>query len=217
MAGSGRPPLFGALASRRLTWWPEIGVGYFPVEAGTTPYDRAYFEEFVRRADTDTGRALMRARVEFVAKYWTAALVDVGIGSGAFLEARNAAGHGPTLGYDVNPTAVEWLRSRNLYYDPRDNSPLALSFWDSLEHIPDFSRFLCSPLLWVFVCLPVFRDGAHVLASKHYKKDEHCWYFTAAGLIHVMNMLGFVCVETSVVETELGREDIGTFAFRRLS
>jgi hypothetical protein len=30
-----------------------------------------------------------------------------------------------------------------------------------------------------------------------------------------MNLCGFALVSESIVETELGREDIGTFAFRR--
>src|SRR5215467_14106475 len=70
-----------------LTWW-SIGIGYYPVMAGIAPYDRAYFDRFARQADTPIGRALMDARVAFVARHYQDNLCDVGIGSGAFIERR---------------------------------------------------------------------------------------------------------------------------------
>jgi hypothetical protein len=91
----------------------------------------------------------------------------------------------------------------------------AVSLWDVLEHIPDFQPLLANVREWLFLSLPIFRDAAHVLASKHFKPDEHCWYFTRDGLVVAMNLCGFALVSESIVETELGREDIGTFAFRR--
>jgi hypothetical protein len=54
-----------------------------------------------------------------------------------------------------------------------------------------------------------------VLRSKHFRPTEHCWYFTRPGLVFAMKLCGFVLVSESNIETELGREDIGTFAFRR--
>ena len=68
---------------------------------------------------------------------------------------------------------------------------------------------------WLFMSLPVFNDVDHVLRSKHFKPDEHFWYFTRDGLVAAMLMCGFKLVAESDVESELGREDIGTFAFRR--
>jgi hypothetical protein len=56
-----------------------------------------------------------------------------------------------------------------------------------------------------------------VLKSKHYRKDEHYWYFSKAGLIIFMDRLGWKLREVSDVETILGREGITSFAFRRVS
>jgi len=70
---------------------------------------------------------------------------------------------------------------------------------------------------WLFVSLPIFRDAEHVLRSKHFRPQEHVWYFSRDGLIYAMKQCGFDLVSESNVETELGREDIGTFAFKRSS
>ncbi len=202
------------IAARRLTWWPDIGIGYYPVEAGIAPYNTAYFDRFADQANSEIGRTLMRARVDFVARHFSGTLVDVGIGSGAFVELRNQ-GRRKTYGWDVCPKAMKWLADKNLLIDPNLVPVDAISLWDVLEHIHDFRHLLDNVREWVFVSLPIFNDCDHVLGSKHFRKDEHVWYFTAPGLITVMNSLGFDCIEHSDIETKIGREDIGSFAFRR--
>ena len=71
-----------------------------------------------------------------------------------------------------------------------------------LEHIPDFQPLLANVREWVFVSLPIFRDAEHVLRSKHFRPEEHCWYFTRDGLVYAMKMCGFALVSESKVETE---------------
>lgn len=212
--------MFHRFAERCLTWWPAVGVGYYPVEAGTEPYDREYFDRFTRQADSEIGRALMDAREKLVAAFYKGELVDVGIGSGAFVNLRNTRGLATndrvTLGYDVNPAGVAWLRERDLFCDPYQPRVRAVSLWDVLEHIPDFDRLLANVTQWVFTSLPIFRDAAHVLHSKHFRPTEHVWYFTSDGLIEVMRRFGFECMAGPLdMESALGREDIGTFVFRR--
>jgi hypothetical protein len=200
-------------SARRLRWWPELGLGYYPVETGIEPYDQDYFDNFARNAETDIGRALMRARVDFVERHYQGPLIDVGIGSGAFVELRRQ--QRPTLGYDVNKCGIDWLNDRNLLVDPYLVEHDAMTMWDVLEHIPEFDWLVCNVRQWLFLSLPIFRDAAHALASKHFKPAEHYWYFTRDGLVFAMKSCGFALVEQSTVETELGREDIGMFAFRR--
>lgn len=217
LGGPSRPELLDKLTVGRLTWLPAIGVGYYPVTAGAAPYDRAYFERFGRQADSQIGRALMNARVDLVADYHAGELVDVGIGSGAFVELRNSGGRFPpnTFGFDVNPCGLAWLKDRQLYADPYVRRVRAVSFWDVLEHIPDFPKILANVTDWVFISIPIFTDANHVLRSRHFRPTEHVWYFTAEGLINVMAQLGFRHVYQDNVETRLGREDIGSFVFRR--
>ena len=196
-----------------LQWFANLGVGYFPVTA--QPYDQAYFDRFARQASEPIGCKLMAGRVAFVAKHYRGLLLDVGIGSGAFIEKRNAGNLYSTRGFDINPAGIAWLYARELWCNPYNHAVSAVSMWDVLEHIHDFRPLLANVKKWLFLSLPIFRDAEHVLRSKHFRKDEHCWYWTRRGLITMLDDLGFVLIEESNMEIEAGREDIGAFAFRR--
>jgi hypothetical protein len=207
-------PLVGRFASSGLTWWPQLGIGYYPVATGLEPYDQDYFDRFARDAQSELGRALMRARCNFVEQHYRGPLIDVGIGCGAFVELRNSRGR-MTYGYDVNPAGIKWLLARKLMINPYRITFDAITLWDVLEHISDFQGLLNNVASWVFVSMPIFYSVEHALCSKHFRTDEHYWYFTRDGLIHAMRVCGFELISASNIETELGREDIGTFAFRR--
>jgi hypothetical protein len=178
------------------------------------PYDQDYFDRFDRDARTELGRSLMRARVNFVEQHYRGTLIDVGIGSGAFVELRSR--RRMTYGYDVNPAGIRWLEERMLLVDPYLVAFDAMTLWDVLEHIEDFEPLLANVRDWLFLSLPIFRDAEHALRSKHFRPDEHCWFFSRDGLVTAMRLEGFALVTESAIETELGREDIGTFAFRRV-
>lgn len=208
-----RDATFAQWSGDSLVWLPERGMGFFPVK--DAPYDAAYFAKYQGYAATPMGRALTEARIELVARHWRGELVDVGIGCGDFVAARTEATGALTLGCDVNPLAIDWLNARCLWLDPAHESVAAASFWDSLEHIPQPDLILANVRQFVFVSLPIFADVAHVLRSKHYRKDEHCWYWTRAGFLAWMAAQGWQPVEHNVMETALGREDIETFAFKR--
>lgn len=207
-------PLDALFSRRRLTWWPQIGIGWYPVEAGNEPYDQGYFDRFARDAQTPLGQALMQGRLEFVERHYQGALVDIGIGSGAFVELRQKHGR-PTWGYDVNPAGIAWLDERRLRVDPYRCPFDAMTLWDVLEHIPYYPPLLANVRKWLFVSTPIYRDAEHVLRSKHFRPLEHCFYFTQPGLVYAMKLCGFELVSESTFETDLGREDIGTFAFKR--
>jgi hypothetical protein len=121
----------------------------------------------------------------------------------------------PTFGYDVNPAGIEWLQRRRLFADPYAAPFEAASMWDVLEHMPDYPTLLANVREWLFLSLPIFSGPEHVLRSKHFKPEEHCWYWTSQGLVIALEQCGFDLVSESAVETELGREDIGSFAFKR--
>jgi hypothetical protein len=197
---------FNEIRQENLCWMTEIGIGYF--EVNESPYDKAYFEKYVSYEDTPMAKALNAARVNLVSKYYGGEVVDIGIGSGAFIRA-----HGNAYGYDINPAGVEWLNEQGLYCEPKDI--FAATFWDSFEHIKDPATILNEVSGWVFMSVPLFDSMYHVMRSKHYRKDEHYWYFTYNGLCKYMKLHGFDFVHFSRVETELGREDIGSFVFKR--
>lgn len=194
-----------------LIWLPERGMGYYPVNRADEPYDAGYFDKYRAYASTDMGRALTAARVDLVSRYYDGELVDVGIGCGAFVEARP-----DTFGFDVNPAAVAWLWGAGLYRDLyRDEIPAA-TFWDSLEHIEDPGAALACVEQFAFVSLPIFDDCEHVRQSKHFRRDEHRWYWTRAGFVAWASACGFETIARSRMESDLGRDGIETFVLRRM-
>lgn len=204
--------LFMDTARDCLLWIEEAQTGYFPVTAPV--YDQAYFDRYEAQADSEIGRALNAARCELVARHWGGVVLDVGIGSGAFLKARGDMGD---KGFDVNPAGVEWLQDRDKYgslYAGR-KSWGAVTFWDSLEHMdrPDLALDCVKTV--AFVSLPIFRDAAHARRSKHFRPDEHVWYWTRWGFIEFARRFGFEVVEHNTMESLAGREDIETFVLSR--
>lgn len=186
------------------------GIWYYPVIEA--PYDQAYFDKYLGYEDTEVGKRLTEARVALVQRHWLGAVMDIGIGSGQFIKAMP-----PELvkGFDINPAGVRWLQERGLFCNPYHQVIEAGCFWDSLEHIKHPDLVLDSICSWVFISIPIFTDRAHVLRSKHFRTDEHYWYFTEEGLTQYMSKWGFERIEISRIELECGREDICSYAFRR--
>jgi hypothetical protein len=190
-----------------LKWMPELGIGYY--EVNPTDYNEAYFQKYKTYEGSEIAEKLNNARVGLVKKFFEGRILDIGIGSGAFISA-----HGNADGFDINPAGIAWLKDRGIYREPSQLVE-AVTFWDSFEHIRNPGLLLDHVKTWVFMSIPLFDGSAHVLRSKHYRKDEHYWYFTFNGLNTYMQLHGFGFVEFNRMETEIGREDIGTFVFKR--
>lgn len=204
----------GTLQAGRLQWIEEEGFGYFECYPG--PYDQAYFDRYAAQAETDIGRSLNEARCNLVSRHWGGGVLDVGIGSGTFLEARAAEGIETDFGFDINPAGVEWLQARSRYRSLyMGRTCPAATFWDSLEHMQRPDLALDQVQTVAFVSLPIFRDAAHVIASRHYRKDEHYFYWSRSGFIRFAARCGFSVIEHNTMESLAGREDIETFVLSR--
>ena len=188
-----------------LLWSDELGMGYHP--RPPMDYTGPYFAKYQALDATDMGAALTKARVDMVRRHYTGQVVDIGIGGGRFVTEAQA------MGFDVNPEAVAWLGER--YYNPYTNHAEAVTCWDSLEHIQQPEALLDHVGEWLFVSMPIYKDQADCLTSKHYKPGEHVWYWTMPGFIGWCERQGFELMEINRAESELGREGISSFAFRR--
>lgn len=203
-------------------FWDHVnGIGHSSVEPMN--YEDSYFQNYVERDKTPMGKALTKARVEFVeetlGKLNSYLVTDIGIGGGGFVKASGG------YGYDVSESAKKWLIENNRWRNPGDYElrgdhkydTSAMSFWDSLEHIEHPELMLSLISRYAFISMPIYKDKQHCLNSKHYKPGEHIWYFTRNGLINFMRYNGFKLGNHSLIESHLGREDIESFAFERVS
>lgn len=190
-----------------LLWSEELGFGFHtrpPID-----YEGDYFDNYVSLDATEIGAALTKARVEMVKRHWHGSLIDIGIGGGRFVKEAKVSG------FDVSIKALAWLEEKGLLANPYNGCD-AISCWDSLEHILDIESLIKNVKKYVFVSMPIYQSMEHCLASKHYKPGEHVWYFKRQGLIDWFSKQGFILMEENEIESDLGREDIFSFAFKRV-
>lgn len=218
--------LMGKIAHNQM-WWSDVaGFGFFNCdgynqEVGSYPYDDDYFNRYRDMAATSMAARLNGFRRELVSRYLPAyekpfKLLDVGIGDGAFLREIAGLAGVRSYGTDINPASVAWLveRAQLAGYGKKKEWD-AVTFWDSLEHFRDPRLPLQAAKHLAFVSIPIFQTSHHALASKHFRPEEHYWYFTREGFTRFVNQEGFEVVEVLTTETDLGREDIETFVLRR--
>lgn len=200
-----------------FVWAPEKGYGFHTRPA--MRYEGQYFAHYQKLDATHMGGLLTKARLELVRKFTDSTrTVDIGIGGGRYVQESGGAG------YDVCEDAVTWLKSEGLYVDPyapgfggTKSWVHAVTCWDSLEHIPEPEKLLAQVNEWLFVSLPVCDTWQEWVGSKHFKPAEHLHYWSATGFIRWCEALGFECREVNHAETELGREGITSFAFKRVA
>lgn len=203
---------FDAVEDRDLMLCLDRGVAY---QRAVEPiaYDEGYFDHYAALEGNAIARALNAARSGLVNRHVgpERTVLDVGVGSGEFVASRpNTSGH------DINPKAIEWLKARGRWAENLMGFD-AYTFWDVLEHVPSpnvyFKRM--PEGAYLFTSLPIFGDLKTVRQSKHYKPNEHLYYFTERGFVDWMAAYRFRLLERNDFETVAGRENILSFAFVR--
>ena len=200
-------------SSEHFSWDAEAGMGMDQTEVPLDLYSSDYWSEYRKRDATPTGARLTLERIRFVKRNVGAEeVVDIGIGGGRFVTERG----GLTFGFDVSEPAVKWLKSNQRFWNPYRHKPQNITCWDSLEHLKNPAMLIDRVDEHVFVSMPIYKDAADCLASKHFKPGEHLWYFTDWGLEEWFHERGFALMERNKMETECGREGIESFLFRRV-
>lgn len=187
--------------------WNDKGWGFLDADA---PCEKDYWAEYRKLDKTPLGRVLTALRVRMVRECSSACnlnILDVGIGGGAFCDAMDC------VGIDVNKKALEWLKKEALDWD--DKPVTVMTFWDSIEHIRHPGAYIAKANEWVLLSTPIYLDQEDALTSKHYKPNEHLWYFTDRGIKVFMSERGFRLFSQNELETDAGREGIGSYAFKR--
>lgn len=187
----------------------------YQIHPNPIQYDKNYFEKYVSYETNSIGSKLNEFRCNLVEKY-VESVLDVGIGSGFFLKKVKVK----KLGYDINPYGVDWLKENNIFFNPYENNCdhiEGFSFWDVLEHLENPNELLnkVKPHSYVFLSIPIFDNLEKIHLSRHWRPDEHLYYFTMNGLLNFMNLSGFDCLELRPDESLLGRENIFSFVFQK--
>lgn len=189
------------------------GVAYQRDMSKLVAYDDAYFNKCLGYEDQEIAVAINAGRIDLVNKHIgiDGKVLDVGIGSGEFINKRPN-----TLGYDVNPRAIRWLKETDRFadnFDPFDG----FTFWDVIEHIEDAEPYFRTMPIgsYLFTSIPIFTDLRKIRESRHYRPGEHLYYWTERGFVDWMAMHRFALIERQDYETVAGRDSIVSFAFRR--
>jgi 2-polyprenyl-3-methyl-5-hydroxy-6-metoxy-1,4-benzoquinol methylase len=189
---------------------PSRGIAYQRDMTTPVEYGEDYFNMCLDYEDKEIALKINKGRCEFVREHTGREVLDIGIGSGEFIKK-----FGNAVGFDVNEVAVKWLKKNNKYCSDIE-SKQAFTFWDVLEHIDNPARHYFKHMTkgsYVFVSMPIFEDLRNVKKSKHYRPNEHLYYFTEKGFIDYMGLYGFRCLAVDDFETTSGRESISSFAF----
>ncbi len=176
-------------------------------------YDSEYLQKI---KDKTNKKKISIIRKKLVDEHTPSGMIlDMGCGDCSFIDTAYRV-----YGYDIIPEIVKELKDKNIYRDPIELMPsdiVALTCWDSLEHMAEPKRFLSKiTTQTLYVSIPIIRDIRRTRQWKHYRPDEHFWYFECTGFIQWMKEQGFSCIFVCDDEVEEGeREDIMTFVLRR--
>jgi hypothetical protein len=200
-----------------LVWFTRLGYGYLP-QKKPFAYDMEYYLHYVELERHGLAFELSKRRAEFSDKYISDRMViDVGIGAGTFIKVRNWKWKkANTFGTDVCEEGLLWLREQGLEYSLTGRDCEVATFWDSLEHTLDASVYLAKVKDIAVITTPEYPDNPEgVMKSKHFKPDEHIYYFTREGIENFMDYYGFELKEISEFERGVGRQDITSYIFAR--
>ena len=179
-------------------------------------YSKEYWDKYIAYEKNEVSTPLNNFRKSITQKY-AYNIMDVGIGSGLFIKTVSAR---KKFGYDINRYAIQWLKAANIYHDPfkNDNSIInGWTFWDSIEHMEnpsDIISVIPHQAVLIF-SLPIFDKIEKVQMSKHYRPNEHLYYFTTNGFIKFLEDSDCTVIEIRTDETKIGRENILTFVARK--
>lgn len=187
-------------------------------------YDAKYSSTYDTPEYTKQSDKLMAMRLGFVMAAHgnrVNSLLDFGYGNGAFMKAA-AESIRTVEGFDVTGVKVDGFRTFTDH--PTHRCYDVMTFWDALEHLPDFNLLhqLCTGTL--VISLPYCharKEGLDWFSEnyKHRKPDEHLWHFDEVALEHTLKQYGWKPVAVSTFEdtvrkSEHGLPNILTMAFR---
>ena len=174
-------------------------------------YGRDYFLKYVELSKTTLSDQIHKCRCDLLKKHkYGGTVLDYGCGPGTF--AKAAPPEFEVSGYDINPNCNEHGILVN---------PDIVTFWDSIEHIPNFYEVIktLSPK-FIYLTTPNLKSvKSGIQEWKHYRPKEHLFYFDEDSLTMIFKHLGYNVLEINYNEGRLRNSEnptaILTMAFKR--
>ena len=182
------------------------------------PYEDEYFKNYVNLKNTNISKKLNNFRTKISSKYAkTGMILDVGVGSGEFIQKSK----NKVFGFDINPNGIKWLKDENKYLNPYtdDISKIKVfTLWDTLEHMvnPCYFLSLLKKNQIAIITLPIYDNFLRLTLSKHFKKNEHLYYWTNESFEWHMEQNEFKIIECSEEENKCGRQGVKTFVCKKI-
>jgi len=155
----------------------------------------------------------LNSKLKLVSKYCTSGeLLDIGCGTGHFLEVCNKAGYS-TFGVEPNDQARDFSKSKNIGNIYSDISEISsneqtfdiITLWHVLEHIPDLENFtnrlksLLSKNGILFIAVPNLESYDAKYYQQHwaaYDVPRHLYHFSQITMRNYLNINGFKHIKT---------------------
>ena len=196
-----------------------------PIEYGNDYFDKLKKYEGADRSDRaqkiSGGRVRMVKRYE---EYWSSFahenILDYGCGACTFIKTilDDDYFHIFPRGWDVMTESKRNMPQGSRWFDPYNENMREIgliTMWDVIEHLPEPSKLLdlVKHGTCVILSTPLYDSLDDIKDSKHYRPNEHFWYFTDKGIKVFMAEHGFFFEEQQYFEMAAGRENIGTYVF----
>lgn len=174
-------------------------------------YDKAYFDKLKGYEYTEIENKISQYRILLTMKYIKPdkRILDFGCGTGIFVRKHP---YNAIAGFDILYEKNDGNMIQNFKtYD-------AICMWDVLEHLQEPDKYINALKLngFLFLSLPIFDNLDDLKQSKHYRPNEHYWYFTDKGLKDYFIKNGYELREEGKGEIEAGRENIKSYVFQRI-
>ena len=188
----------------------------------TEDYSNKYLDKFkAYKENACMNSAINEARCELVSIYaGLEQVLDIGCGNMDFMALYHTKNCPLIYGYDVIPDTVKALQVLKAYVNPYHDyigNISVITMFDVLEHIADIDALLdkMPALSYIITSIPIYESLDDIKDSPHYRPGEHIWYFTDAGIKSLMNCNDYKYIESTDIETDIGRQDIRTYVFRK--
>lgn len=180
-------------------------------------YDKSYYDHYKNLEKYEICKNLNNERYKLVNYFKCKKIMDIGVGSGAFIQTCEKI---QCFGYDINTFSKSWLCEKNIFLNPYEDDTSYIdgwTMWDVLEHLRNPYLLLrkIKSKDYLFLSLPIYDNFSNLHTSKHFKLNEHFFYFTHDGLIDFICRQDFIFIHYDKKEIDLGRESIYRYVFTK--